>query len=269
MANNIDVKTATGSTVTLKTTDSGGVHTSHTKVDTLPADPLGANADAAIVTDTTGSINGKLRGLVKMQDERMPASLGQKAMTASLPVVIASDQSAVEVTGDVTVTGTVTAAASENHIGEVGGKLVVASATPVVSTSPAYTSGDAVGSVLSFTSATRVSAGSGVVQSVTVIDKGGQAANLDLLLFDSTVSVAPTDNTACTIADADLAKCVGAIPITGHHALADNSMSRSLNVGLGFKLTSGTTLYGILVSRGTPTYASTSDITVRLAITQN
>lgn len=52
----------------------------------------GATTDAAVVTDTTGTISGKLRGLVKWAFERMPTSLGQKTKAASLPVVIASDQ---------------------------------------------------------------------------------------------------------------------------------------------------------------------------------
>ena len=52
----------------------------------------GATTDAAITTDTTGTVSGKLRGLVKWAFERMPASLGQKTMTASLPMVLASDQ---------------------------------------------------------------------------------------------------------------------------------------------------------------------------------
>ena len=59
----------------------------------------GATTDAAVITDTTGTVSGKLRGLVKWAFERMPASLGQKAMAASLPVVVASDQSAVPVSG--------------------------------------------------------------------------------------------------------------------------------------------------------------------------
>lgn len=55
----------------------------------------GATTDAAVVTDAAGTVSGKLRGLVKWAFERMPASLGQKAMAASLPIVIASDQSAI------------------------------------------------------------------------------------------------------------------------------------------------------------------------------
>ena len=59
----------------------------------------GATADAAIVTDAVGTISGKLRGLVKWAFERMPAALGQGTMAQSLPVVVASNQSGVPVTG--------------------------------------------------------------------------------------------------------------------------------------------------------------------------
>src|SRR6266511_1919332 len=59
----------------------------------------GATTDAAVVTDVSGTVSGKLRGLVKWAFERMPASLGQKTMAASLPVVLASDQTAIPVTG--------------------------------------------------------------------------------------------------------------------------------------------------------------------------
>ncbi|MGH8744756.1 MAG: hypothetical protein ACREUY_10815, partial [Burkholderiales bacterium] len=58
----------------------------------------GATADAAVITDAAGTVSGKLRGLVKWAFERMPASLGQKAMVASFPVVVASDQSALPIT---------------------------------------------------------------------------------------------------------------------------------------------------------------------------
>ena len=57
----------------------------------------GATTDAAVTSDTTGTVSGKLRGLVKWAYERMPASLGQKTKTNSFPVVVASDQDAIAV----------------------------------------------------------------------------------------------------------------------------------------------------------------------------
>lgn len=71
----------------------------------------GATGDAAVVTDTTGTVNGKLRGLVKWAFERMPAALGQTTMAASLPVVLASNQTVIPVSdngGSLTVDGPLT-----------------------------------------------------------------------------------------------------------------------------------------------------------------
>lgn len=52
----------------------------------------GATGDAAVTTDASGTISGKLRGLIKWAFERMPASLGQKTKANSFPVVLSSDQ---------------------------------------------------------------------------------------------------------------------------------------------------------------------------------
>lgn len=99
MSNNYDAKDGTtGSAKTFKSTDNGGVHTPHKNIDVIASGAsadIGAVADAAVVTDTTGSLSGKMRGLVKWAFERMPASLGQKVKTASFPVVLASDQDAL------------------------------------------------------------------------------------------------------------------------------------------------------------------------------
>jgi hypothetical protein len=59
---------------------------------------MGSTTDAGVSTDANGTVSAKLRGLIILLVNflsRFPASLGQKAMTASLPVVIASDQSAL------------------------------------------------------------------------------------------------------------------------------------------------------------------------------
>lgn len=89
-------RVAVDGTGQLKTTAAGGGGGAATIAD--GADTAeGATTDGAVVSDTSGTVSGKIRGLVKWAFERMPASLGQKVMTASLPVVIASDQSALVV----------------------------------------------------------------------------------------------------------------------------------------------------------------------------
>jgi len=56
---------------------------------------IGATSDAKVDTDTTGTISGKLRGIVSRLVEmlaRFPAVLGQTTKSGSMSVVIASDQ---------------------------------------------------------------------------------------------------------------------------------------------------------------------------------
>lgn len=89
----------------------------------------GATTDAAVITDSAGTVSGKLRGLVKWAFERMPASLGQKAMAASLPVAIASDQSAVPVSAAQSGAWNVSAAQSGAWTVAVSGTVPISAAS--------------------------------------------------------------------------------------------------------------------------------------------
>jgi hypothetical protein len=262
MANNISVKDASAATAVVKTTDNGGIHTPHHNVDSLPANPFGANADSAVTTDAVGSISGKLRGLVKWAFERMPAALGQDDMAGSLPVAIASDQSAIPVTP----------AAGELFLGKLGSVRTCLSATPVLQTAGPYTTGYCLGSKLTLSNAARVSAGSGTIQSIALSDKGKQSIAADLILFDADPSSSTfTDNAAATIADADLSKIIGVVTLVAgdYAAFFDSSVATKRALDIGFKLASGSSLYAVLVTRGTPTYVSVSDLALRIAIQQD
>jgi hypothetical protein len=87
----------------------------------------GALGDAAVITDANGSLSGKLRGLVKWAFERMPATLGQGTMAQSLPVVVASNQTAVPSSvadgSDVAEGATADAAIITDAVGSLSGKL--------------------------------------------------------------------------------------------------------------------------------------------------
>lgn len=148
-------------------------------------------------------------------------------------------------------------------------KVVRLSATPTVSTSPAYAAKDAVGGLMTFSNAARASGGTIRVDAVQVEDKGQQMKDLDLVLFDRSIT-APTDNAVFAPSDAEVANCVGVVPITaGDFAdFSTNSVASRTAVGLSAVL-NGTDLFGVLVARGTPTYASTSDIVVTLTIVQD
>ena len=146
-------------------------------------------------------------------------------------------------------------------------KVVRVSVTPTITAAGIYASGDAVGGLLTFANAARVSGGSIVIEAATIIDNDSEVATLELILFDQTFT--PTaDNAAFDPTDADLANVIGVVPFSTYQTFADNSITHRSALGLACKL-AGTSLFGQLVVRGTPTYTATSDITVILHIVQN
>jgi hypothetical protein len=186
---------------------------------------------------------------------------GQATMAASFPVVIASNQSAVAVTP----------AAQEVHLGQVGGEGITITVNPVLTVAGAYISGDFVGTsatALIFANAARVAGGSGVIKSAMLIDAALQSIACELWLFDTAVTP-PNDNAAWTISDGDAATCIGVIPFSTYYASALNSVANGIvpNGGIGFSAVA-TTIWGCIVTRGAPTYASLN-LTLRLSIMQD
>ena len=147
-------------------------------------------------------------------------------------------------------------------------KTIVSTSTPVCDTG-IYASGDLIGGKLTLSNVLEMSGGGGVIHSVVVADKAKQNSALDIVIFDSDPSATTfTDQSALTIADADLLKIVGIIPIaaTDYRSFADNSCADLKSVGLIVKGSATSTLYACVVSRGTPTYASASDLQLKIKI---
>lgn len=100
MADNFTFKDAGGSTRTAKAADNSGVHTPATYLaDSAGAEitGIGKNGDAAVTSNTAGTINGFLRGLVAWAYTRMPPGLGAKTKANSLSVTLSSDHDSVTV----------------------------------------------------------------------------------------------------------------------------------------------------------------------------
>jgi hypothetical protein len=148
-------------------------------------------------------------------------------------------------------------------------KVVRLQVTPTISTTPAYTAKDAVGGLMAFSNAVRASGGTCLLQALQLVDKGQQMADLDLVLFDRSIT-APTDNAIFAPSDTELGYVVGVLPIAkGMYAdLSTNSVAAFNDVGLECVL-NGTDLFGVLVARSTPTYTGTGDLVLTLTIAQD
>lgn len=145
-------------------------------------------------------------------------------------------------------------------------EVIAPTTQPVVSASSAYTANDAVGGLLTFASAAIDGFNSGIIDGLLIIDDAAQAAELDLVLFSATFT-ATADNAAWNVAEASMENCIGHITLTDYAAGSANAVGTKSGVGIPFNLGAGnTTIYGQLVTRGTPTYAATDDLTVKLLL---
>jgi hypothetical protein len=138
--------------------------------------------------------------------------------------------------------------------------------TPTITASSAYTTGNALGGLLTFADATRW--GSAFLRTVVVLDRSNQKSAVDLLLFNQTLASTQTDKTAIAIGAADSLNCIGSISlVTGDYVSISSSIAVATKNGLIYPLVAGgsqNNLYGQLVVRGTPTYTASSAIQIKL-----
>ena len=125
-------------------------------------------------------------------------------------------------------------------------RLVPLTATPTISAAGIYAAGEAVGGLLTFTGAVDGTVLSGTITKVVIVDDDNEKS------------------------DADMENCIGVVFITtaAYSSFNDNSVATVVDQPLDIVL-AGTSLFGQLITRGTPTYTATTDITVKLVIRQD
>jgi hypothetical protein len=97
---------------------------------------------------------------------------------------------------------------------------------------------------------------------VLVTSKSAQTNPMDLLLFNASPTGSTcTDKTAVSIVAADAGKLVGVAHVTDWTNSGIASVGQMNQPPLGISVPS-TALYACLVTRGTPTWTSTSDVSV-------
>lgn len=151
------------------------------------------------------------------------------------------------------------------------GKARLVAVTPVLSTS-AYTAGDQLGAApIELPFAVDQSSDTGAVMSLVVVDGAKQNQALDVLLFNARPTVASSDNAALDISDAEMAeKCIGRVKILGtdYTELANCSVAVVSGIGLLVQAAGSRSLWAVLQTRGTPTYAAAS-LAVKIGVVQD
>lgn len=216
------------------------------------------------------------------------------AGSAVIGHVITDTGSTTVVTGNVTVvqptaaslnatvvgTGTfadqATLQAGENHAAEVGGNQITVQVAQTVTASSAYASGNAIGGLMTITGAARVSGSSGasgtggLLQSVVMNIKSAQTTQVDVFIFNANPTTTTcTDKTAFAVAAADFDKSLGVVHMTDFTSEGTPSVGQGQNLAMPYALTSNTTLYACAVTRSTPTYTATTDVSFGFRMLRN
>lgn len=140
-------------------------------------------------------------------------------------------------------------------------KTAVATVVPTIDTN-IYASGDALGGKLTVT--TLNSPISAIISDVIITDLDAEAEDIDVVFFSQDPSATTvTNNVAVDIADADADEIICTVEVRDHVTFADNGVSFATNQNCPFV---GSTLYAVMIVRGTPTYTSASDLTLRVGL---
>jgi hypothetical protein len=133
----------------------------------------------------------------------------------------------------------------------------------------AYADGDVLAEAQELTNAVRESSGSGVLQSIVVVDKDDQAQALDIVIADSSITIG-TENTAVSISDADAAKILGIVEVAtaDYVDLVGSQLATMKGLNIVVEASGSSSLYVGAISRGAGTYTA-SGIVLRLGILQD
>lgn len=134
----------------------------------------------------------------------------------------------------------------------------------------AYTAGDQVGSVFTFTGMARANGGSGTITGVLMISAADITGGYDLLLFRSSITLAG-DNAAFAISDTDALEIIGLIQMSGAWDIGNNRIAQQFNLAVPYVCGGSTTsIYGSLITRAGHTFfGAATDIQLILSTELN
>ncbi len=140
--------------------------------------------------------------------------------------------------------------------------------TPTVSNGVAYTANDAVGGKNTISNFFQYTGQYARLTNFVILDKDAQNVVYQIFLFNDDYTE-PADNAAFSVSDADMLKMMGCVLTatgTNNISLSGNLIVASGQASLLPVLVKSATanLYVQLRTTGTPTYTSTSALTVRL-----
>lgn len=171
-----------------------------------------------------------------------------------IKLAISADGLATLIPGDATNGLLVNLGANNDVVSARSASLrATATSAGLTTSTTAYTAGDQLGTILTFSSAVAASAGAGMLLAATLLDEVKLTGEVWLYLFDRSVTLA-SDNAAATFSDSDMANCLGVVKFPQGDDVTDNRFSQVANAGIQVRANSGTSIYGALVTKSAHTF---------------
>lgn len=156
--------------------------------------------------------------------------------------------------------------------------LVVAIQTPLVTVGSAYAAGQCIGNMNQWTGMSRKIPGANIsggpdfttALSIVFIDKSGNSAPMDMIFVSTTIG-GYVDHTTCAIPAADTTAIIGSVSVvatdwTANVGTGVSVATKQVNLPLP---TTNNILRGVVISRGTPTFATNADFIVKVLSKQD
>lgn len=184
-------------------------------------------------------------------------------------VLVKSDQAdvyeALRPMGDGTHARVVTTASpsSGSDAQLVGGADDTITTALTVSTTPAYTAKDCIGSKITIAGAVRAAGKTSILHSLMLMDRSGQKPTGYVLVFNADPTAATITDNAAFVSSTDDAKIIAVVPVTASDWVspgATKSFANIRNIGALVEPASGTSLYAAFVCDNTPTFTGVGDV---------
>ncbi len=225
-------------------------------------------------TSTIGMVTQTAGSLFHVQVETGASSIGSVTQSAgsNFHAVLETSSSIIGNVG-----GSVANLASENHLGEIGGKTVVVTACfPRDANTTQYAIGDmwasasTNGTLVRLPNCARKDGGSGIIDRLVLVDSASQATmpQINLFVFDNVIT-SPSDNAPFPLTDAEAETTVAVIPVTSWYAGGStlNAVSIVTNLTIPFVCQSScNSLWAVPVLQNTYTPLSAENLTARVGI---
>lgn len=173
--------------------------------------------------------------------------------------------------------GSAAVAASENHIGEVGGNILPI--TNAMTTSNAtVTTGQSIGGIQTLANAVRVSGSlgasgtSGIIQSVVITFLDAVATSeIDVYFYNATVTTGSNcqNATPFVLQTADRTNVLGIAKVTDFTSSNTAVVAQANNLAIPFGLASSTSLFACLVARGSFAITGTANASIKVNVLRN